>query len=269
MTAEEIRASFEDNGYFVLENFMSQKEIDTCEAEIERLHQLGADFKAKDDPRGHQFQLEPYAKTEKQDGLPVLRKIEQTGEVSDVFESLSRHPALIDTVRALLGDDLLLFRSTLMLKPAFHGSAHAFHQDSAYWPMDPPALVTVSIALTDSTTDNGCIQVIPESHKWGLQEWGRITRGDGEKMTDREDVDTSSAIEVPLKAGSALMFHSLVAHGSGPNKTANARHTALYAYFPPTVNYRPRPNAPKEKSFAVISGLEGRREMTLQAAELA
>lgn len=262
-------ASFEENGYYILEDFMSQEEIDTCEAEITRLHELGAELKAKDDPVAKQFQLEPYAKAEEQDGLPVLRKIEQTSDLSDVFKSLSEHPKLIETVRDLLGDDLLLFRSTLMLKPAHHGSAHAFHQDSAYWPMDPPSLVTVSIALTDSTSENGCIQVIPESHKWGLQQWGRIWRDEGEKMTDRDDVDTSTAIEVPLKVGSALMFHSLVAHGSGANKTSKARHTALYAYFPPTVNYRPKANAPREKAFPVVSGLGGREEMTLVAAEVA
>jgi phytanoyl-CoA hydroxylase len=269
MTAGEQLSSFEENGYYILENFMTQEEIDICEAEISRLHELGAELKENHDPAAQHFQLEPYAKTKEQDGLPVLRKIEQTRDVSNVFKSLSEHPKLIETVRALLGDDLLLFRSTLMLKPAHHGSAHAFHQDSAYWPMDPPALVTVSIALSDSTPENGCIQVIPESHKWGLQEWGRISRDDGEKMTDREDVDTSTAIEVPLKAGDALMFHSLVAHGSGPNKTSNARHTALYAYFPPTVNYLPRANAPREKVFPVVSGLGGRKEMTLVAAEVA
>lgn len=269
MTAGEQLSSFEENGYYILENFMTQEEIDICEAEISRLHELGAELKENHDPAAQHFQLEPYAKTKEQDGLPVLRKIEQTRDVSNVFKSLSEHPKLIETVRALLGDDLLLFRSTLMLKPAHHGSAHAFHQDSAYWPMDPPALVTVSIALSDSTPENGCIQVIPESHKWGLQEWGRISRDDGEKMTDREDVDTSTAIEVPLKAGDALMFHSLVAHGSGPNKTSNARHTALYAYFPPTVNYLPRANAPREKVLPVVSGLGGRKEMTLVAAEVA
>ena len=61
----------------------------------------------------------------------------------------------------MLGPDLLLFRSTLMLKPARHGSRHALHQDVAYWPLEPPTLVTVSIALSASDSENGCIQVIP------------------------------------------------------------------------------------------------------------
>ena len=152
-----------------------------------------------------------------------------------------------------------------MLKPANHGSAHAYHQDSAYWPMRPPALVTVSIALTDSTPENGCIQVIPKSHEWGLQEWGQIARDDNQSMTDRKDLDTSSVIQVPLKAGSALMFHSLVVHGSGPNHSPAPRHTALYAYFPPTVQYVTKDGKSEKKTFPVVSGLEGRTEMTLSS----
>ena len=260
----EIREQFESQGYYVLEGFLTQEELDTCEREIERLHRLGAEYKASGDERGKPFQLEPYAKEAEQDGLPVLRKIEQTREYSDVFKDLAQHPKLISVVRQLLGDDLLLFRSTLMLKPAHHGSAHSYHQDSAYWPMRPPSLVTVSIALTESMPENGCIKVIPKSHEWGMQEWGLIAQDTEDAISHRKDLDTSQAIEVPLKAGSALMFHSLVVHGSGPNKSANPRHTALYAYFPPSVQYISK-NVGDERAFPVVSGLDGAESLTLKA----
>lgn len=264
----DIQNHFEEHGYYVLEDFLTDAELDACEAEIERLHRLGAEFKASGDDRGKSFQLEPYAKTHEQDGLPVLRKIEQTRDYSDVFKDLAKHPKLISVVRELLGDDLLLFRSTLMLKPANHGSAHSYHQDSAYWPMRPPSLVTVSIALTESTPENGCIKVIPKSHEWGMQEWGLIAQDTDDATTQRDDVDTSQAIDVPLKAGSALMFHSLVVHGSGPNRSPNPRHTALYAYFPPTVRYVGK-SASDERTFPVVSGLEGAETVTLKAEPVA
>lgn len=263
---DEILNQFETQGYYVLENLLTAEEVSACESEIDRLHHLGAGYKEQGDARGKHFQLEPYAKSEDQDGLPVLRKIEQTREFSEVFKDLSRHPKLLTVVRKLLGEDLLLFRSTLMLKPAHHGSAHSFHQDSAYWPMRPPALVTVSIALTDSTPENGCIQVIPRSHEWGMQEWGAITQESG-VLSNRPDLDTSEVFEVPLKAGSALMFHSLVVHGSGPNRSPRPRHTALYAYFPPTVRYTSQDASAGVRTFPVVAGLEGREEMTLTAEE--
>ena len=152
-----------------------------------------------------------------------------------------------------------------MFKPAFHGSAHGIHQDSAYWPMEPPKLVTVSIALNDATPENGCFKVIPQSHKWGLQSWGHIARKQDESLTDHKDRDFSGQIDVPLAAGSALFFHSLMAHGSGPNRSPNPRNTALYAYFSPQVRYVPRDGKPERKSFPVAAGLGGKEELTLVA----
>ena len=259
-----IRDHFEEQGYYVLEDLLCEDELNRCGAEITRLHRLGAEYGKSGDARGRSFQLEPYAKSEEAAGLPILRKIEQTGNYSDVFKSLAQHPKLIRVVRELLGDDLLLFRSTLMLKPANHGSAHSFHQDSAYWPMRPASLVTVSIALTESTPENGCIQVIPRSHEWGLRDWGTIAKNSDKAESQRTDVDTRHAKEVPLKAGSALMFHSLAVHGSGPNRSPHPRHTALYAYFPPTVRYISE-NTDDERSFRVVSGLGGREELMLKA----
>ena len=272
MTEQEQKTVFEEEGYLVVENLLSPEELVDCQAEILRLHKLAAELEAKGE-NGH-FQREPYAKNESQemdsqsvvdDGLPVLRKAENTRQYSEVFRRLSIHPKLIQVVQNLLGPDLLLFRSTLMFKPAFHGSAHGIHQDSAYWPMEPPKLVTVSIALNDATPENGCFKVIPQSHKWGLQSWGHIARKQDESLTDHEDRDFSDQIDVPLSAGSALFFHSLMAHGSGPNQSPNPRNTALYAYFSPQVRYVPRNGKPERKSFPVAAGLDGKAELTLVA----
>ena len=268
MTREEQRAFFFDHGYLVVKGVVSADELTECEAEIRNLHALAAELVERGDARAGHFQREPYAKDKRQAGLPVLRKIEQTRDFSEVFKNLAAHPKLVPVVQNLIGPDLLLFRSTLMLKPAFHGSSHGFHQDSAYWPMEPPALVTVSIALTDSNSENGCIQVIPESHKWGMQKWGNIARPQDAALTDRKNLDASRAIEVPLEAGTALLFHSLCVHGSGPNHSPHPRHTALYAYFPPTVRYMAR-GTDSSRAFPVIAGLDGKEELTMVAEHAA
>jgi ectoine hydroxylase-related dioxygenase (phytanoyl-CoA dioxygenase family) len=267
MTLQEQKAFFEEHGYLIVKDLLTHEELAECHAEIHRLHQLAAELEAKS--AHHYFQREPFApNASRSDGLPVLRKAESTRKYSEVFRRLSMHPKLIRVAQNLLGtEDLLLFRSTLMFKPAFHGSIHGIHQDSAYWPMEPPKLVTVSIALTNATPENGCFKVIPGSHRWGLQEWGRIARGQDEALTDRDDIDLSAQIEVPLKAGSALFFHSLLAHGSGPNKSPNPRNTALYAYFSPEVRYVPGEGQPREKTFPVVAGLGGKTELTLVAEQ--
>ncbi|MDE0020910.1 MAG: phytanoyl-CoA dioxygenase family protein [Candidatus Poribacteria bacterium] len=264
MTLEERKAFFEEEGYLIAEGLLSADELEECRQEVDRLHLLAAELKAKGDPRGGSFQQEPYAKDAKrEDGSPVLRKIENTRAHSDVFRRLSEHPNVLREVKNLLGPDLLLFRSTLMLKPARHGSPHGFHQDSAYWPMEPPALVTVSIALNDSTLENGCIRVIPKSHLWGEKLGGRIAREQHESLTDGDEIDEADAVAAPLKAGGGLFFHSLCAHGSGPNRSPRPRNTALYAYFSPEVRYTAKSGS---RTFPVVAGLNGATEKTLHAS---
>ena len=266
MDPHEQQAFFEQQGYLIVPDLLSRGEVAECQREVQRLHQLAADLEASQDPLSNHFQREPFSQAPNHNGLPVLRKIENTRALSPCFTQLAAHPGLVAIVQSLLGADLLLFRSTLMLKPAFHGSAHALHQDSAYWPMEPPALVTASIALDDATPDNGCIKVIPGSHHWGLQEWGHIAQEQEAPLTNRDDIDRSRQIDVPLAAGSAVLFHSLMVHGSGPNQTDRARNTALYAYFSPHVRYVPGANGPQSKSFPVIAGLDGAAEHVLVAS---
>jgi len=271
MDLKERKAFFENEGYLVVENLLSAAEVEACQAEIHRLHQFVAGQETDSEQERAEIarrhvQHEPFAKDETQgDNLPVLRKAENTRQYSEVFRDLAQHPKLISVVQELIGtDDLLLFRSTLMFKPAFHGSSHGLHQDSAYWPMEPPSLVTVSIALNNATVENGCFKVIPRSHLWGMQSWGHIARQQGAELTDRADV-AEQQMDVPLSAGSALFFHSLMVHGSGPNATPHPRNTALYAYFSPQVRYVPKDGKPGEKTFPVVAGLGGKTELTLVA----
>ena len=257
----------EDEGYLILENVLDADELESCRAEVRRLHELYLELEEVGDPAARSFQIEPFSDERVRDGLPVLRKIENTDAFSKTFSDLAAHPKLVAVVKEILGSDLLLFRSTLMLKPAFHGSVHGLHQDSAYWPIDPPRSVTLSIALTDATRENGCFRVLPGSHKSGLREWGRIAQEQNSNSEDEKEIDPDGLVEVPLSAGSALFFHSMVVHGSGPNFSPKPRNTALYAYFPPDVRYKPGSNRPRQRKFRVIHGCGGRREVAMVAAE--
>ncbi len=271
MELKAAKTFFNKEGYLVVENLLSPTEVETCQNEIHRIHQFAAgqespSEKSIADVARQHVQGEPFVKEETQvKELPVLRKAENTRDYSQVFRNLAMHPKLIDVVQNLIGADLLLFRSTLMFKPAFHGSSHGLHQDSAYWPMEPPTLVTVSIALNEATPENGCFKVIPRSHLWGMQEWGGIARKQDAELTDRTDV-AKQQMDVPLSAGSALFFHSLMVHGSGPNASPNPRNTALYAYFSPKVRYVPRDGKPGARTFPVVAGLNGKTELTLIAS---
>ena len=131
MDARASKKFFDTFGYLVVEDALSTEEVRQCQEEVSRLHQQAA---GEADPlSGSSFQWEPFAGGKlSADNLPILRKVEGTGDLSPLFRGLPQHPKILRTWQNLIGDDdLLLFRSTLMLKPAQHGSAHALHQDSA------------------------------------------------------------------------------------------------------------------------------------------
>ena len=182
----EQKAFFDAHGFAVVRGCLSQTEVEECAAAVKELHERAA----AGEPGS--FQFEPFAKDRlTEDNLPVLRKIERTDVLSPVFHQLARHPKIVATWQNVIGDEnLLLFRSTLMLKPAHHGSAHALHQDAAvslnshsalapmgiadevriyaavraqYWPLRPAgSAVAVSVALRDADSSNGwCVALLP------------------------------------------------------------------------------------------------------------
>ena len=116
MDLQEQKAFFEDQGYLIIDHLLDSNELAECRHEIERLHQLAAEVDSREESRNNHFQREPFSGDQNSDGLPVLRKIENTRAFSELFSQLATHPKLVAAVQNLLGEDLLLFRSTLMLK---------------------------------------------------------------------------------------------------------------------------------------------------------
>ncbi len=257
---------FDRNGYLIVKDLLNEKEVIECKKEINRLQETAKLLNKSGEIENGDFQIEPFVKeSDRESQSPILRKIENTYDHSDLFFQLARHEQIVSIVKEILGPDLMLFRSTLMLKPALHGSEHAFHQDSSYWPIDPPNLVTISIAIDKSTPDNGCIKIIPQSHKSDLKEWGHIAKAPQSKSVTYNITNQTNPLEVPLDPGSALFFHSKLVHGSGPNTSAFSRNTALYAYFNTNVRYVPPSGMPHSRSFPVIAGLEGKKYFEITA----
>jgi ectoine hydroxylase-related dioxygenase (phytanoyl-CoA dioxygenase family) len=126
-SAVEQKEFFDTHGFVVVRGCLSAAEVEECAAAVTELHERAAAGESGS------FQYEPFARGAlTEDRLPVLRKIERTDDLSPVFHRLARHPKIVATWQNVIGDEnLLLFRSTLMLKPAHHGSAHALHQDAA------------------------------------------------------------------------------------------------------------------------------------------
>ena len=76
----------------------------------------------------------------------------------------SRNPKILDVVEDLIGPNIYALSSRFWMKPGQDGTFVSWHQDSAYFGLKPNKLVTVWLALTESTTANGCVRVIPKTH---------------------------------------------------------------------------------------------------------
>ena len=81
------------------------------------------------------------------------------------FLDLARDPRIVELVSGVLGDDIVLWGCHMFCKPPGDGYATPWHQDGHYWPIRPLANCTVWVALEASTIDNGCLRVIPRSHR--------------------------------------------------------------------------------------------------------
>jgi len=137
------------------------------------------------------------------------------------------HERLLDVVESILGDDILVY-GTLVLAKQPHDLRYAsWHQDSFYSGLHLTPSTTAWIALTPSHQGNGCMRVIPGSHKLGSMEHENVA--DDPHMLNRRgeriktDVDESVAVDVVLKPGEISLHESTLVHGSTPNASDEPR----------------------------------------------
>jgi ectoine hydroxylase-related dioxygenase (phytanoyl-CoA dioxygenase family) len=147
---------------------------------------------------------------------------------------LARNPAILDVVEDLIGPDILVFASKFWIKQGRDGAFVSWHQDSAYFGLDPHEQVTAWVALTDATTANGCMRVIPGSnrgpahrHVETYHEKNLLARG------QRIDgVDEAAAVDLELEIGEFSLHHEHTVHGSLANETDEARIGLALFYIP-------------------------------------
>ena len=158
---------FRRDGFLVVENLLSADDIATVKDRADQIAG-GSATHVPDDC----VQIEPGLRDGPlpEDRALAVRKLYKLAHYDDVMLSHVRNPKLVDVIADLLGsDDIKLYLDQILMKPAFHGSAQAWHQDSGSWrdlfPMD---LVTAWCALDDATIANGCLWMAPGTHRWGM-----------------------------------------------------------------------------------------------------
>ncbi len=167
------------------------------------------------------------------------------------LDELVRHPRILDAVEAILGGNLLVWSSTLFIKGAGDGTHVPWHQDSRAYGARAPDVVTAWVALTDSTPENGALQVIPGSHRQRELEH-EVQDVPNSLLTRRREValgvNEADAVTIPLRAGEMSLHHSGLVHGSPPNRAADRRIGLAIRYVRPSAG---RMAGPRERAVLV------------------
>jgi phytanoyl-CoA hydroxylase len=162
--------------------------------------------------------------------MDLVRKFMWFTDEDPRLQALARDESILRIVRRLCGsEELTLIQDMALLKPPGGGREKPWHQDNAFFDYEPGTpIVGVWIALDPATAENGCMHVIPGSHRRGPVTHFR--RRDWQ-ICDT-DVDRQHDTMIPLPAGGALFFHGLIHHGTPPNTTSTRRRAIQLHYLP-------------------------------------
>ncbi len=211
---------YERDGYVIPESRLPDEKVAKLRATLDRL-----------------LAENPDVRPEKLVSAHIAGKNDEGVTGSSDFLELAQDPDILDVVAQVLGDDIILWGCHVFCKPGGSGLETPFHQDGHYWPIRPLATCTVWIALDRSDRENGCLQVVPGTHR------------DKELMPhmheDREDLvltqraqadayDATTAVALELEPGQMSLHDVYMIHGADENRSPNRRAGVALRFMPAT-----------------------------------
>ena len=219
----ELKKHFEEKGYAIREKIFSNGDLKIFNAEFDAiLNQLihsGENINAK-----WESSLTNHIE-------PKNSKVIHTHNVqsySSIFLTMMQNTTLLDLIEEIIGPNIIMHHSKLFYKPPHQGSAFPLHQDWSYFPTKNNSMIAAVIHLSESTPENGCIRIVPGSHKIG-----KLEKSDGHthipKIHDEHELEEAEPIIG--EPGDVLFFHCFSLHGSMPNISKNPRKTILIQLY--------------------------------------
>ena len=151
------------------------------------------------------------------------------------LHELTHMTEILDEVEKIIGPDILLWSSSFFIKDPGSKSYVSWHQDSTYWGLKPQEIVTAWLAFTPSNTSNGCMRVIPGSHRRGQSAHKDAFADDNLLSRGQEievDISNEKVVELVLEPGEMSLHHVRIFHGSNSNDSNAIRIGFAIRYIP-------------------------------------
>ena len=154
------------------------------------------------------------------------------------LDEIVHNERIVDAIEDLYGSDLLCWTTNFFIKEANNPAFVSWHQDSTYWGLDKPDVVTAWVALTPSNKGNGAMGFIPGTHtsdqiphRDTFAKNNLLTRGQEVAV----DVDETKAVTIELEPGEISLHHVRLVHGSPANPSNDRRIGFAIRYIPTSV----------------------------------
>ena len=233
---ENQKKSWNESGYILIKNFVNDKFCDDMNHEVSKIIKS---IVPEDGTFSHAYAGDGHIAIREMKPSPNAKKIED--EISKLFRIHSKgifndfinNENLCNILEDILGPNIDCFLSQFIFKnPGAWGQP--WHQDSSYFPFDREPQVAAWLATSEATLENGCLVVLPGSHKESLHEHLPDDReGSNYGYTEIKDHDFSLEEPILLNRGDLLLFHSFLMHKSYDNKS-DSRRTAMVYHFAET-----------------------------------
>lgn len=239
---------FEKNGFLKGDVVLSDAEVERLREELDRVIE-GKSGKAPVLNRN----LLDYQESGMGMDMKISEKVVQIVNIwmaSEAYLEHAKNKRVCEEIAQLCGTDTLrIWHDQIQYKPPITGGPTAWHQDHPLWPVIQPAdLVSAWIALDDAVIENGCMWMVPGSHKWGNQQ--KYLRADDRFMPYHADPEmlpadaVVQAVPFEIKKGQVGYHHSLTWHGSPHNRSELKRRAIAVHYMPGHTRYVPSAHHP-------------------------
>lgn len=210
---------YQETGFLAVEGVFAREDLEALRCVTDELVEQSRGVTEHTDV----YDLEPGHSPE----TPRVRRIKSPCAVHPLFAEIAARDMLLDLVASLLGSAIRLHGNKMNLKSAEYGSPVQWHQDFAFYPHTNDDLLAVGIALDDCTLQNGCMLMLPGSHRGPILDHHQDGFFVGAVDPDREGLDLTQAVPVPVHAGGVTLHHCRTLHGSARNTSPAPRRLLL------------------------------------------